>query len=80
MPKNFEVKTIVTVTCAHQYDVTLTQIGYDKFNVQYGKQLKIGLNYAQAAKEFGQCVMHAAACAGTLDNRTEAEARKDGDL
>lgn len=48
--------------------VVLTQQGVDNFTVQYGLQKSAGLDYAEAATEFGCCVMHAAACDGTLDN------------
>lgn len=60
--------------------VSITQTGIDRFTVQYGLQVKTGLNYARAAHEFGECVMHALACESLIDNRTRAEARADGDL
>jgi hypothetical protein len=59
--------------------VRLFQAGFDRFIVEYGKSIKPGLDYADAAKEFGQCVMHSASCASKIDNRTKAEARKAGD-
>lgn len=62
-----------------QGDVTLTQTGFDRFTVQYGKQIRKGLDYSAAAAQFGSCVMHQAACDGRLDVRTRAEAREDGD-
>lgn len=43
------------------------------FRVTYGKQVKDYLDYADAAKELGACMMHALACEGKVDNR------KDGD-
>lgn len=61
------------------FQIILQQTGIDQFRVTYGKQDKMGLNYAQAAAELGACIMHAAACEGNLDNRTRKEARKDGD-
>lgn len=54
----------------HQHPVSLIQTGLDRFTVVYGKQATVGLSYAQAADEYGSCVMHALACAGRLDNRT----------
>lgn len=48
--------------------VRLYQNGKDKFTVEYGLQVKKGLDYADAAKELGQCLMHALACVGRLDN------------
>lgn len=44
--------------------------GVNRFSVQYGLQIKDGLNYEQAALELGACLMHEAACSGRLDNRT----------
>lgn len=62
-----------------EFDVELIQTGFDKFTVRYGKQVKNNLDYAQAAAEFGKCVMHALACAGRLDNRSREEAKRNGD-
>lgn len=61
------------------FPVRLIQTGFDQFTVQYGKQIKRGLNYGDAASELGACLMHLCACEGRLDNRTKAEARKAGD-
>jgi hypothetical protein len=49
-------------------DITLHQAGVDRFRVTYGSQVKSNLTYAEAALELGACIMHAAACSGTLDN------------
>jgi hypothetical protein len=54
--------------------VKVIQTGIDRFTVQYGLQVKKGLNYGQAAREFGECVFHALACDGLLDNRERGEA------
>lgn len=59
--------------------VTMTQTGFGRFTVTYGAQVTKNLNYAGAAKEFGECVMHEACCNSKLDNRTRAEAKADGD-
>ena len=40
------------------FDLFLTQTGVDEFSVQYGAQLKQGLNYEQAALEYGLGLMH----------------------
>jgi hypothetical protein len=66
-----------TVTCLHLFNngpgamsgVKLDQTGIDRFTVTYGLQVKKGLNYGQAATEFGECVFHALACNSRLDNR-----------
>ena len=55
------------------YMITLTQTGIDRFTVQYGKQVKSNLTYAQAAAELGACIMHSRACDGVLDNREPGE-------
>jgi hypothetical protein len=68
-------------TCfeSDEFDIELTQNGFDSFTVRYGKQVKSSLDYARAAAELGSCIMHALACDGKLDNRTRTEARKAGD-
>lgn len=60
----------ITVTVEHQYPVTVVQDISDAalFTVTYGKQIKDRLRYAEAAKEFGECVFHALACNGQLNN------------
>jgi hypothetical protein len=63
--------------CFKDREVTLFQNGVDSFTVVYGKQIKKGLTYATAAEELGSCLMHQAACEGTLDNRTRQEARRE---
>jgi len=55
------------------FGVKLEQTGVDLFTVHYGKQVKSGLTYAVAAREFGVCIMHALACDGKLDNRVKGE-------
>lgn len=50
------------------FGVELYQQGVDCFTVIYGQQVKTHLTYAQAAAEYGSCIMHALACAGQLDN------------
>ncbi|MBO4228140.1 hypothetical protein [Bradyrhizobium neotropicale] len=60
------------------FPVRLYQTGFDRFTVEYGKQVRQGLSYGAAAAELG-ALMHMAACDGRLDNRTRAEAKKAGD-
>lgn len=50
------------------FPVKVEQTGRDSFTVTYGLKIKKGLNYARAAAEFGECVFHALACDGALDN------------
>lgn len=53
--------------------VRVHQTGIDRFAVLYGLQERKGLNYAQAAHEFGECVFHALACDSKLDNSERGE-------
>lgn len=55
------------------FPISLDQTGIDKFTVTYGKQVRRGLRYADAASELGACIMHALACEGNLDNRQKGE-------
>jgi hypothetical protein len=41
------------------------------FCVRYGKQIKVGLTYNEAASELGQALLHAAAAAGKVRDSTE---------
>lgn len=62
------MKTCFETRLAHQYPIKLEQAADGSFRVTYGLQVKAGLGYAEAAKELGECIMHSAACAGSLDN------------
>lgn len=42
-----------------------------RFTVTYGLQRKTDLNYADAARELGECIFHHLACDGMLDNDGE---------
>lgn len=53
-----------------QYPISIYQHGPDNFRIQYGLQIKDHLSYADAAKEFGECVFHFLACESKLDNET----------
>jgi hypothetical protein len=59
--------------CYSQDDIHLIQKGRDNFTVIYFLQVKTDLDYSQAAKELGACIMHNAACDGKLDNRGKGE-------
>lgn len=53
------------------FPITLKQsngAGTHVFSVTYGKQERQRLTYAEAAKELGECIMHAATCAGLVDS------------
>lgn len=59
---------IVEHVAPGQHAVALWQRANGKFIVTYGLQTKDQLTYAQAAREFGECVMHACTCAGEIVN------------
>lgn len=50
------------------FTITLEQQSPKHFRVTYGKQVKSGLAYREAATDLGCCIMHALACDGKLDN------------
>ena len=58
-------------------DITLRQVGVDRFTVIYGKQIDKDLNYAEAAEMLGEVIMHALSCQGLLDNREKGEKIED---
>lgn len=55
------------------WGVKLEQNGVDNFTVTYGLQIKKNLDYGQASKELGECIMHHLACESLLDNREKGE-------
>lgn len=55
------------------WGITLRQRGRDNFEVQYGAEVHKDLDYARAAEQLGQCIMHALACEDKLDNRRKGE-------
>jgi hypothetical protein len=65
----------MNATCIElkKFKIKLEQNGFDNFTVVYFKQITRDLNYAQAAHELGECIMHALACEGRLDNREPGE-------
>ena len=48
--------------------IVLLQNNHDNFTVQYGAEIESNLDYSQAAKSIGFCVMHALSCDGKLDD------------
>ena len=64
------VSTTIPVYVAKgmDYDVELFNTGVGKFAVKYGSQVKKGLNYEQAAKEFGQRCFHSMVSAGIIEH------------
>lgn len=50
------------------YPIKIEQQTKKRFAVHYGSQVREGLDYVSAAKEFGLCMFHALACEGRLDN------------
>lgn len=53
----------------HQHPVWLLSHSKrrEDFAVQYGEQRKERLDRLQAAREFGQCILHALQCNGAFD-------------
>jgi len=54
--------------------IELYQTGLNRFTVYYGLHVKENLDYSQAAKEIGECILHNAACQGYLDDITHRSA------
>lgn len=48
--------------------IKIEQSARGRFTVTYWKQVRRDLSYGAAAREFGECVFHALACEGKLDN------------
>lgn len=61
------MKTVYKASVAG-FPIEMVQLANRRFRVIYGKQIRTGLDYAQAAAELGSCIMHALACEGKLDN------------
>lgn len=57
---------ILSHQCPGQHVVRLLQTVNGKFAVEYGKHYRNGMSYGQAAKELGECIMHAACCASLI--------------
>lgn len=48
------------------FEIKLLQFDFDKFSVQYGKQVEYHLSYSSAAEALGLAIMHASAAGGLL--------------
>ena len=60
-------RLVYTVTIAG-FPISLYQHTRDCFTVTYGKEAKRRLSYVAAAHELGECIFHALATQGKLDN------------
>ena len=49
------------------FPITVRQTSGNKFTVTYGYQSCTGLDYYSAAREVGECIMHALACDGAIN-------------
>lgn len=50
------------------YTISLTQRGRNSFRVQYGQEVRDERTYEAAARDLGECIMHALACEGKINN------------
>ena len=50
------------------YNIILLQNNHDNFTVQYGAEVESNLDYSQAAKSVGFCIMHALSCDGKIND------------
>lgn len=66
-----ELNPFVTATTERLVTVTQDVSPLTLFTVTYGLQVKPGLSYAEAAKELGECLLHAANCDGLIDAKGE---------
>ena len=64
---NEAMKEVLKIEIAG-YDIVLSQTEPDNFTVQYGAEIESNLDYSQAAKSIGFCIMHALSCDGELDD------------
>jgi hypothetical protein len=53
------------------FPIKVEQNARGKFRVTYGREVRDGLGYGQAAHELGECMFHALACDGKLDNEAD---------
>lgn len=56
----------------NKHMIQVDQSAGDSFIVSYGLQRKTGLDYAQAAKELGECIFHYLVCESIIED-TEQE-------
>jgi hypothetical protein len=67
------MKTVYSEVAVFGFQLIVKQAANGEFSVQYGKRMRKNLNYAQAAKEFGECYFHALAYQGNIDMESAAE-------
>ncbi len=60
--------TIIFETNDTGYFVIVCQAADRTFSVQYGKQLRTNLSYAEAAQELGSCIFRGLACEGKIED------------
>ena len=60
------MKTVFTLNL--RYPIRVTQHREKTFRVTYGQQVRDHLTYAEAAWALGECILHALACEGKIDN------------
>lgn len=60
------MKLLVETKIPGSHEVRLYQHGVNKFSVGYGQHVNMDLDRVQAAREYGNCIMHALSCAGLL--------------
>jgi hypothetical protein len=65
------MKTCFQIERGFGWPIKVEQSAKGAFRVTYGKQVKANLDYAAAAHELGECIFHALACEGNLDNEAE---------
>jgi hypothetical protein len=61
------MKKLIHETLGLGFPLQLFKTGKDSYTVVYGKQVNAWLDYAGAAHEYGECLMHALQCLGKLD-------------
>lgn len=59
-------KTVCVEYKHADFTLRLTQTGPGRFTVNYGLSERRNLTYPQAAKELGECIMHALCCEGQI--------------
>lgn len=59
------MKTIDTTNT--DIPVTLEQRSNGRFRVTYGCEIRDNLDYADAARIYGECLFHSLTCAGALE-------------
>jgi hypothetical protein len=61
-------KTPCFATVIAGLQIAMYQMANGSFTVVYGKQKFTSMGYQKAAKELGECIMHALACDSKINN------------